>query len=115
MAADPETPIRLEEIRELVLEMRTSLQQFAATSAEQLAEVKKLAAFTARYSEEFRQALATLTKIVQSADRLARVAIGLLLRKGLAQEQDIQQVLRELADEEFADLMRRMLGEPEAK
>ncbi len=115
MAADPEMPIRLEEVRELVVEMHTSLKQFAATSAEQLAEVKKLAAFTARYSEEFRQALAALTKIVKDADRLARVAIGILLRKGLAQEQDIQEALRELADEEFARLMRRMLGEPEGK
>lgn len=115
MATDAGLPIGPEELRELLVDMRTALQKLAATSSEQVAEVKRLSAFLGRYNTEFRQITADMARRVQKADRLARVAIGLLLRKGLANEQDIQEVLGEMADEEFARMMRRMLGEPEGE
>lgn len=109
--ANEEAPGGVKEVQEELRRLQRSLQEVLANAAEQAKEVRALVGLVRQSHETVHQATTDLLRTVREADRLAQVALGVLLYKGLARKEEIQAVIRQLADDEFVQMMKRMMGE----
>jgi hypothetical protein len=111
VVANQEAPEGGEELREEFRLLRRSLEEMLANTTEQQHEVKALLRLVEQYHEAMTKLSGELARGVAEADRLAQVAIGVLLYKGLVTKEELKAVSRHLADEEFVRMMKRMMGE----
>lgn len=109
--ANQEAPDGGEELREQLRSLRRSLEEMLANTAERSREVKTLLQLLEQYREAMRKLSDDLARGVAGADRLAQVALGVLLYKGLVSKDEVKAVARQLADDEFVQMMKRMMGD----
>jgi len=109
--ANEEAPGGVKEVQEEFRLLKRLLQEMLGNAAEQAKEVRALVGVVRQYHETVHKATTDLLRTVAEADRLAKVALGVLLYKGLAKKEDVEAVVRQLADDEFVQMMKRMMGE----